>query len=200
MNAIYSGLSGMQAAEAVQSVTANNIANINTPGFKSRLASLAELSGGGVKVAGITANTADGYPIPTNNPRDIAIFGQSQNIEDVGEYYGNIAARFRMDSFGNLLDPTGNLLFTGAGGNVRLDTDGNLFQNDKLIGTITAAGGQSGETQVGETILSGFLMGSNVNITNELVNNMTNLRYFQLNAKTVTTADEMFGTLLDMKG
>lgn len=200
MNAIYSGLSGMQAAATLQGVTANNIANINTPSFKSKLASLSELSGGGVRIAGITADSRDGYPIPTGNPNDVAIFGHPANIENPAEYYGNIASRFRMDSFGNLLDPSGNLLFTGAGGNVRLDTDGNLFQNDQLIGTITPAGGAGGEMPVGETMLSGFVMGSNVNITNELVNNMTNLRYFQLNAKTIRTADEMFGTLLDMKG
>lgn len=45
-------LSGMQAASAMLNVTANNIANLNTPGFNPSRADLVELSGGGVSVAG----------------------------------------------------------------------------------------------------------------------------------------------------
>lgn len=45
-------LSGMQAASAMLNVTANNIANLNTPGFNPSRADLVELSGGGVAVTG----------------------------------------------------------------------------------------------------------------------------------------------------
>src|SRR5690348_458918 len=51
-NAMSISLSGMQAASAMLNVTANNIANLNTPGFNPSRADLVELSGGGVAVSG----------------------------------------------------------------------------------------------------------------------------------------------------
>ena len=45
-------LSGMQAASAMLNATANNIANLNTPGFNPSRADLVELSGGGVGISG----------------------------------------------------------------------------------------------------------------------------------------------------
>lgn len=198
-NAIYSALSGMRAAETSNAVTANNVANVNTPGFKSKLARISELSGGGAAVSSLSVNERDGYPINSGNPKDIAVFGASGDIGDHAAYYGGIAGRFRTDAFGNLFSPAGNLLFTGAGGQVTLDSQGNLFENGELIGSIVPAGGNESFQFTGESILSGFLMGSNVDIASEMVNNNLNLRYFQLNAVTVRTADEMFGALLDMK-
>lgn len=51
-SAMSISLSGMQAASAMLNVTANNIANLNTPGFNPSRADLVELSGGGVAVTG----------------------------------------------------------------------------------------------------------------------------------------------------
>ena len=41
-------LSGLRAAETRQAATANNIANLNTPGYRPRTVGLSEQSGGGV--------------------------------------------------------------------------------------------------------------------------------------------------------
>lgn len=51
-SAMSISLSGMQAAGAMLNVTANNIANLSTPGFNPSRADLVELSGGGVAVSG----------------------------------------------------------------------------------------------------------------------------------------------------
>lgn len=51
-SAMSISLSGMQAASAMLNLTANNIANLNTPGFNPSPADLVELSGGGVAVTG----------------------------------------------------------------------------------------------------------------------------------------------------
>lgn len=51
-SAMSISLSGMQAASAMLNVTANNIANLNTPGFNPSRADLVELSGGGVGISG----------------------------------------------------------------------------------------------------------------------------------------------------
>lgn len=41
-------LSGLRAAETRQAATANNIANLNTPGYRPRTVGLSEQTGGGV--------------------------------------------------------------------------------------------------------------------------------------------------------
>ena len=51
----------------------------------------------------------------------------------------------------------------------------------------------------GQSMLDLLLVGSNVDVVTEMVNNMTNLRYFQLNTAIIKTADEMLGTILDIK-
>ena len=45
INAIFGAVTGLNAAAAVSAVTANNIANVKTSGYKSNSAFLSELSG-----------------------------------------------------------------------------------------------------------------------------------------------------------
>jgi flagellar basal-body rod protein FlgC len=51
-------LSGMNAAQTLLDVTANNIANAQTPGYQAQGVDLVTLSGGGVQVAGIPSSNA----------------------------------------------------------------------------------------------------------------------------------------------
>ena len=53
INAIFGAVTGLNAAAAVSAVTANNIANVKTSGYKSNSAFLSELSTGGVKLSAI---------------------------------------------------------------------------------------------------------------------------------------------------
>ena len=43
------------------------------------------------------------------------------------------------------------------------------------------------------------MVSSNVNIADEMVNNMVNQRYFEANAVTIRTSDEMLGTVVNLK-
>lgn len=47
--------SGMLAASAATAVTANNVANLQTPGFQAKRPQLEEQAEGGVRVAGLQA-------------------------------------------------------------------------------------------------------------------------------------------------
>jgi flagellar hook-associated protein FlgK len=49
---------GMDAAETLLSVAANNIANLNTPNYQPESVELAAAAGGGVQVIGIDVNPA----------------------------------------------------------------------------------------------------------------------------------------------
>lgn len=55
-------LSGLQNAALRQNVAANNIANLNTPGYRARSVINAETEGGGVRAAEMHPDDAPGRP------------------------------------------------------------------------------------------------------------------------------------------
>lgn len=196
---MFGAATAMNAAAAVSAVTANNIANVKTPSYKSNSVFLSELSTGGVKLSAIRPNNNQGSLIPTGVPSDIAVFGNGSE-EDLLNTYSYAAGRFAVDDFGNFRGPSGELLFTGAGGNIRLDNEGNLYSDGKLLGTITPTGAEGQEYEpTGFSILSGYMVSSNVNIADEMVNNIVNQRFFEANAVTIRTSDEMLGTVINLK-
>lgn len=97
--AMQSAASGLSALDVAMDVTANNLANVNTPGFKASRANFQDLlyvekeqSGGlnanndqrpiglsiglGVKVSGTQLDLAQGPPQMTSRPLDMAIQGE----------------------------------------------------------------------------------------------------------------------------
>ncbi len=195
---MFGAVTALNAAVAVSAVTANNIANVKTSGYKSNSAFLSELSTGGVKLSAIRPNNNQGSLIPTDVPSDIAVFGNGSEEDLLNTY--SYAGKFAVDDFGNFRGPSGELLFTGAGGNVRLDNEGNLYSDGKLLGTITPAGAEGQEYEpTGFSILTGYMVSSNVDIADEIVNNMVNQRFFEANAVTIRTSDEMLGTVINLK-
>ncbi len=80
---IYTALTGMRARTAAQAVTANNLANVSTTGFRRELSSLASqyLNGGNATARvqasdTMTTSLLDGGAIePTGQPLDVAVQG-----------------------------------------------------------------------------------------------------------------------------
>jgi len=77
--------SGLQAAQFELGVSANNIANADTPGYKAQRADLVDLSGGGVAVAGTTADPSPGPTLPDGS--------QGSNVDLANEVVNTIQAR-----------------------------------------------------------------------------------------------------------
>ncbi len=195
---MFGAVTALNAAVAVSAVTANNIANVKTSGYKSNSVFLSELSTGGVKLSAIRPNNNQGSIIPTNVPSDIAVFGNGSEEDLLNTY--SYAGKFAVDDFGNFRGPSGELLFTGAGGNVRLDNEGNLYSDGKLLGTITPAGAEGQEYEpTGFSILTGYMVSSNIDIADEIVNNIINKSFFEANAVMIRTSDEMLGTVINLK-
>lgn len=200
---LYSALSSISAGNERQNVTANNIANVNTPGFKGSVSVLGELKNGGAQVLSITQNNNTGYLIQTGQPFDMAINGDGffQLDTDNGFELTRNGA-FRQDAESNLVDSNGALLLELPAGtdDISILPDGTVTSGNETVGQIpifTQGGNQLPSDNF--ELLTGYLEGSNVDITKEIVDNMINLRHIQANAQTINTTDEMMGTIIDMK-
>lgn len=83
-NTYYTSLSGMIAASYGLQNTSNNVANMQSPGFKRNDVFYSSLGNGngeeglgaGVCIGGNNTNFSDGNYLETNNPSDLAIVGQ----------------------------------------------------------------------------------------------------------------------------
>jgi flagellar hook protein FlgE len=140
-------LSGLNAASTDLSVTANNIANTATAGFKGSRAEFAELfavssqgaantqSGQGVRVSNIAQQFAQGNIDFTDSSLDLAISGQGFFIlSDSGAQAYTRAGAFQVDRDGYVVNAQGKRLQvyepspdggfnTGALGDLRLVTN-----------------------------------------------------------------------------
>lgn len=87
IGSLYSGIWGLKANTSAMSVIGDNIANVNTTGFKTSTVSFANVFsaslgqssmqvGRGVTMSGITANWDSGTLETTSNVTDLAINGQ----------------------------------------------------------------------------------------------------------------------------
>ncbi|MEC7641098.1 MAG: flagellar hook-basal body complex protein [Nitrospinota bacterium] len=114
---------------------------------------------------------------------------QGVSIGSTGEVSGQVdgeavnAGQIQLASFGN---PAG---LSSAGGNILLQS------NTSGPPTLSNPGAEG----LG-TIISGALETSNVDLTGEMVDQIVNKNAFKANANIIKAADEMTGTILDIKG
>lgn len=130
LRSMFSSVAGLRAHQTMMDVTANNISNINTTGFKSSRATFAEtlvqtIRGGsgpaaerggvnalqlglGSRVASIDTNLSQGALLVTNRDTDLAIQGDGFFIVNDGNTprYTRAGA-FRFDASGTLVTVTG---------------------------------------------------------------------------------------------
>lgn len=107
---IYSiALSGLQTAQAQLNVGAQNVANLDTPGYQSRQADIVELSGGGVAVAGVSVNPSPGPAQPDGaQGSNVDLANEAVNLTRARLLYSANAALVRIGNriTGSLLDIT----------------------------------------------------------------------------------------------
>jgi flagellar hook protein FlgE len=120
IGSLYAGISGLNANSWAMSVIGDNIANVNTTGFKSSRPSFANLLnqslagytgnevGKGVTVAGLDAVWNQGSLETTGNATDLAINGKGFFImSDNGQELYTRAGAFHFDQDGNLVNSEG---------------------------------------------------------------------------------------------
>ena len=121
LSSLFAGISGLNAQSNAMAVIGDNIANVNTTGFKSSTTSFANILsqsttgytgneiGRGVTMSGITASMTQGSLETTSSATDLAILGQGffqvKNSDGVPFY--TRAGEFKFDKVGNLVDNNG---------------------------------------------------------------------------------------------
>jgi len=113
-------LSGINAANADLNATSNNIANVNTTGFKQSRAEFADMFqstayglsrnavGSGVRVSNVAQQFSQGNIDPTGRSLDLAISGEGFFTMSMnGERLYTRAGNFQTDSNGYVVNPEG---------------------------------------------------------------------------------------------
>ena len=133
LRSLFSGISGLRANQTMMDVTGNNIANVNTVGFKSSgtvfqdtLSQTLQSAGAptptaggtnpaqvglGVRVAGITTNFGQGAAQSTGRSTDLMVQGDGFFIQEVGgqQMYTRGGA-LSFDATGRLVSPDGGIM------------------------------------------------------------------------------------------
>ena len=112
LSGISTSISGMLNALRRTNITANNIANVVTPGFKSVRADNVEVEGGGVEIGSLTRDSApgpvllDGAPEGPTVGSNVDLAAEKVNLLlNQRQFEANIAAlRGQDDMLGDLLD------------------------------------------------------------------------------------------------
>jgi len=190
--AINYAMSALQASGQRFTVHANNVANVNTPGFKSSRALQSTLPGGGTHISSTQRDFSQGALELTGRPTDFAVDGPGFIPLEGNTFTRNGA--FSYDANGDLVTADGLL--------VEMDEVMEFPNPDGLIdvgGSQFALSEFSGETfPSSSSLISGALENSNVDIAKETVGQILAQRNFEFNLVTIKTADEMMGTLLDL--
>ncbi len=163
LRSLFSGISGLRSHQTMLDVTGNNIANVNTTGFKSSqtqfqdtLSQVLQNAGGaqpgtggtnpaqvglGVRVAGITTNFTQGASQITGRSTDMMIQGDGFFVVRKGaETFYTRAGSFDFDATGQMVLPGEGALVQGwAAVNGVVDTNGPLSDLRVPAGSIMPA-------------------------------------------------------------
>jgi flagellar hook protein FlgE len=177
LRSLFTGISGLRAHQQMLDVTANNIANVNTTGYKTTettfestlsqtlqgAGSASATQGGtnatqiglGVQLAATESNFSQGSSESTGRASDLMIncdgfFVVSNN----GQQEFTRAGSFSLDSAGHLVEPDGSILQSAAGGNLDV-TD--LTNGTYVSWNISSNGDVNGVDAAGATTVVGQL-------------------------------------------
>src|SRR5690242_5300253 len=165
LRSLFSGISGLRAHQQMMDVTGNNIANVNSVGFKAsqtvfedtlsqmmRAAGAPQTStegtqggtnpaqvGLGVRLAAITTNFVQGSAQTTGRPTDLMISGDGFFIvKSVNEQQFTRDGAFNFDADGRLVTSTGAAVQGWAAVNGVVNTNGLLGDIRLPMGTLIA--------------------------------------------------------------
>jgi flagellar basal-body rod protein FlgG len=155
--------SGMAGQQFAMDSVANNLANVNTPGFKAQSARFEELVtqegpdgwvGQGARISGNAHDNSQGAVQVTGQPLDLAIQGNGYFplMDGSGKEVYTRAGNFHLDAEGRIVHQSGDLLAGGV--SVPQGTQGIMIAGD---GTVTGTvPGNTLPVALGKVDLVGF--------------------------------------------
>jgi flagellar hook protein FlgE len=182
LRSLFTGISGLNAHQQMLDVTANNIANVNTVGYKSSSAVFEDalsqqLSGAGaattptggtnatqvglgVKLAGTDQNFTQGAAQPTGVPSNCMINNDGFFVvQKAGATMYTRSGAFTLDSVGHLVTPDGGLVEDTGGNPIdlsALSTGGYKTYSIGSDGVITGVKGDGTTANLGQIALATF--------------------------------------------
>ena len=183
LRSMYSGVSGMKGFQTKLDVIGNNIANVNTTGFKSSRVMfkdiLSQMSAGataptdergganakqiglGVSISSVDTLHLAGSAMTTNNPTDLRIDGDgffAVSLTADGGEGGNVfltrAGDFHVDGAGNLVTSDGMFVLNTEGGAIQVPS-GSSFSigSDGVVTMRDAAGEVTADNQIARVVV-----------------------------------------------
>ncbi|RDW19489.1 flagellar basal-body rod protein FlgF [Oceanobacillus arenosus] len=174
LRSMYAGISGMKNFQTKLDVIGNNIANVNTSGYKKGRVTFQDMMsqtttnaqgatgtrgginavqvGLGSQLGSIDNIHTQGFLQTTNNPLDLAIEGDGMFVLDGGNgnrYYTR-AGNLYLDNAGNIVNSNGYYLLNTAGGKINIPSTAESFNIETngavnyIIGTTTTPAGTIG--------------------------------------------------------
>jgi flagellar hook protein FlgE len=161
LRSLFSGISGLRAHQQMMDVTGNNIANVNSVGFKAsqtvfedtlsqtmRAAGAPQPGQGGtnpaqvglgVRMSGITTNFTQGSAHNTGRATDLMISGDGFFVvKSVNEQLFTRAGAFNFDANGKLVTSTGAAVQGWSAVNGVINTNGQIGDIQLPVGTLIA--------------------------------------------------------------
>lgn len=135
MRSMMSAVAGLRAMQTAMDVIGNNIANVNTNGFKSSSTNFEDLFyqtldagttevnpsqvGYGSEISDVSKNMTNTGATQTDDPTDLYIdgsgyFAVNTNADGSGQTYYTRVGHFKFDQFGKLVDTSGNYVMGDA--------------------------------------------------------------------------------------
>lgn len=217
LRSLYAGVSGLQAHQTKMDVIGNNIANVNTYGFKGSRVTFRDIyyqtsknGGAGTESQGGTNSSQVGYGVgvgsidkimsrssfqSTSSTLDIAIAGEGffQVQDKVGNIAYTRAGIFNVDNAGNVVDASGKFVLGTMAGNVTNSgslspTPGNAMLKIKVPDAPTNG---NRTVTLGGADITGIPVASNHGLTLAQMNDPTQIVYRDENGGkyTITVTD-----------
>lgn len=221
LRGLYTSAAAMLGQLDRQDAIANNLANVNTPGYKRKVVSF---NGFALQLqSAVQANQSAGTP--TTVPIGVLYEDRRQGgLQDTGS-----RTSFALDGPGYFVLQADKGEHLVRGGSFRLDGSGQLVNNDGLPvlgergpiqvagsnwsvdgdGTVTSDGTAVGKLRIERTsndpakptrVVQGSLETANVNTVEEMVSMITALRSYEACQKSIQNLDQTLDKLINQMG
>ncbi len=184
LRSMYSGISGLRSHQTMMDVVGNNIANVNTAGYKSSATVFQDVLsqtlqgaaapragaagrnpaqvGLGVQLGGISTNFAQGASQMTGRATDLAIQGDGFfAVQQGGETLYTRAGSFNFDANGTLVTPSGGTVLGWAAQDGVINPNGPLTPVRLPVGQ-TLAPTQTETARVGGNLPADAAIGTQI--------------------------------------